>query len=167
MIQNVKIVNAIRCRLQHYNPNKYWKRREKVINPASKTPRIIIFFYLLYLKKCDAYNCASFGTNIGFGATFQTPPKLLHGLNGIVIHYNVSIGRNCTICQQVTIGDKNKDDCNVHIGDNVYIGAGAKILGHITIGNNVTIGANAVVLRDVPDNSIAVGIPARIIKSKE
>jgi serine O-acetyltransferase len=62
---------------------------------------------------------------------------------------------------------KNVDDpCAPIFGDNVDIGAGAKILGNIKIGNNVTIGANAVVLCDVPDNAIAVGVPAKIKQKK-
>jgi serine O-acetyltransferase len=86
--------------------------------------------------------------------------------HGIVIHGNACIGNNCIIRQGVTIGNKNMSapfDAP-HIGDNVNIGAGAKILGAISIGNNVIIGANAVVTKDVPDNAIAVGIPAKIIK---
>ena len=50
------------------------------------------------------------------------------------------------------------------IGDNVYIGVGAKVLGNIRIGNNVKIGANAVVIKDVPDNATVVGVPARVVK---
>ena len=57
---------------------------------------------------------------------------------------------------------KADDPCAPIIGNNVDIGAGAKVLGRITIGNNVLIGANAVVIKDVPDNSIAVGVPAEI-----
>lgn len=64
---------------------------------------------------------------------------------------------------QVTIGNRKNDHDVPVIGDNVDIGAGAKLLGAITIGNNVHIGANTVVLKDVPDNSVAVGVSARII----
>lgn len=68
--------------------------------------------------------------------------------------------------QGVTIGNKNtEDDCPI-IGDNCDIGAGAKIIGAIHIGNNVTIGANAVVVKDIPDNCIVGGIPAKIIKMR-
>ena len=81
----------------------------------------------------------------------------------IVISPGAVIGRNCTIRQGVTIGNrKSLDDIPV-LGDNVNIGAGAKILGSIHIGNDVKIGANAVVLQDVPDNSTAVGVPAKVI----
>ena len=85
--------------------------------------------------------------------------------NGCIIINSYSvIGDNCTIRHEVTIGNRNSDrDCPI-IGNNCNIGAGAKILGAIKIGNNVDIGANAVVITDVPDNCIAVGVPARIIK---
>ena len=81
--------------------------------------------------------------------------------NGIVMHADVKIGPNCLIFQQVTIGSKDGSKPPI-IGGHVDIGAGAKVLGNIKIGNNVMIGANAVVISDVPDNSIAVGVPASI-----
>ena len=80
------------------------------------------------------------------------------------------IGKNAVIYQQVTIGadrlmDSNNQG-NPKIGDNVYIGAGAKIIGNVTIGNNCRIGANAVVYMDMPDNSVAVSSPTRIIQKE-
>lgn len=75
-----------------------------------------------------------------------------------------SIGENCWINQQVTIGYNGQGDPPV-IGDNVTITCGAKVLGPIQVGNRVTVGANAVVIRDVPDNSVVGGVPARILKS--
>jgi serine O-acetyltransferase len=81
----------------------------------------------------------------------------------IVINPETKIGSNCTLRHEVTIGNRNGDHDVPIIGDNVDIGAGAKILGAIKIGNNVRIGANAVVLIDVPSDSTAIGIPARVI----
>lgn len=78
--------------------------------------------------------------------------------NGIVIHPGSIIGPNCLIFQQVTIGDRAGGI--PRIGGNVDIGAGARIIGQISIGNHSLIGANAVVLADVPEDSVAVGIPA-------
>ncbi len=85
----------------------------------------------------------------------------------IIISGYASFGENCIIRNGVTVGLKNiKEKAAPAIGNNVNIGAGAKILGNITIGNNVDIGANSVVISSVPDNSLAVGIPARIIPKK-
>lgn len=75
------------------------------------------------------------------------------------------IGKNCQVWQNVTVGKKYSGGGIPIIGDNVKICAGACVLGNIRIGNNVTIGANAVVLEDIPDNCIAVGVPA-VIKLK-
>ena len=82
---------------------------------------------------------------------------------GIIISGFASFGDNCVIRDGVTVGLRRVDDpVAPQIGNNVDIGTGAKVLGGITIGDHVVIGANAVVLEDVPSNSIAVGVPARI-----
>jgi len=82
---------------------------------------------------------------------------------GIIISGFASFGDNCVIRDGVTVGLRRVDDpVAPQIGNSVDIGTGAKVLGGITIGDNVVIGANAVVLEDVPSNSIAVGVPARI-----
>lgn len=82
---------------------------------------------------------------------------------GIVVSGFARFGDNCRIRNGVVVGlSRVEDPCAPQIGDNVDVGAGAKVLGNIRIGNNVLIGANAVVLTDVPDNCIAVGVPARI-----
>ena len=125
---------------------------------------IIKYLKLMYIKRCDAYNNASFGTDLNAGAQFKTPPRLPHGPNGIIVTPYAKVGANAYIYQQVTIGDDGKGYLNAPtIGDNVVIGAGAKILGKITIGNNVKIGANAIVVEDVPDGATAVSPKARII----
>ncbi len=80
---------------------------------------------------------------------------------GTVIMCN-KMGENCNIISSVTIGLRKKHAFPT-IGDNVVIGAGARVLGDITIGNNAVIGANAVVINDVPEGATAVGIPAKII----
>lgn len=87
---------------------------------------------------------------------------LLPHPNGIVIHSGGIIGPNCLIFQQVTIGSRGDGGLPV-IGGNVDIGAGARILGGLIIGCHSRIGANSVVLRDVPDNAVAVGVPASIV----
>lgn len=74
------------------------------------------------------------------------------------------IGENCWINPCVTFGYKGSDNGLPVVGNNVFVGVGAKILGAVTIGDNAIIGANAVVLKDVPANCTAAGVPARIIK---
>ena len=88
---------------------------------------------------------------------------IIDHFGGIVISGYARFGDDCRIRNGVVIGLKNVDDPRAaNIGDRVDIGAGAKILGGVTIGNDVIIGANAVVICDVPNNSIAVGVPAKI-----
>jgi serine O-acetyltransferase len=84
-----------------------------------------------------------------------------HGYSSILTAER--IGANCLVHHEVTLGFDEGSGRSPRIGDNVYIGAGAKVLGDVTIGNDVRIGANAVVITDVPDGCSAVGVPARII----
>ena len=86
-----------------------------------------------------------------------------HGM-GVVIGETAEIGNGCTIFHGVTLGGRGNTKGKRHptLGNNVFVGAGAKILGNIEIGDNVKIGANAVVLNDVPEGATAVGVPARI-----
>ncbi len=100
-------------------------------------------------------------TLIGRGADFGPGFVILHGC-GVVINGEVKGGKNIIIEHQVTIG-KEKGRAPL-LGDNIYIGCGAKIIGGIIIGSNVKIGANAVVVKDVPDYATVVGIPAKIVK---
>ncbi len=90
-----------------------------------------------------------------------------HGM-GVVIGETTEIGENCLLYQGVTLGGTGKETGKRHptLGNNVVVGAGAKVLGAIRIGDYVKIGANAVVLRPVPDYSIVVGVPGRVIKRK-
>ena len=88
-----------------------------------------------------------------------------HGM-GVVIGETAEVGENVTIYQDVTLGGTGTQRGKRHptIGDNVVIGAGAKVLGNITIGSNVKIGAGSVVIHPVPDNSTVVGVPAEVVR---
>ena len=87
---------------------------------------------------------------------------------GIVVSPKAKIGNNCNLSQGVTIGRVNRGPKKGYptIGNNVYVGPGAKIIGAIDLGNNVTIGANCVVTKDIPDDSVVVGIPGKVISSE-
>lgn len=107
-----------------------------------------------------------YSTDISRYAKIGEGLVIMHGM-GIVIGKNVVIGKNCKVLNGVNLGNRDTEKPNNQqpiIGDNVVIGAGAKCLGDIIIGNNVLIGSNAVVLIDIPDNSTAVGIPAKVIE---
>ena len=84
----------------------------------------------------------------------------IHHFGGVFFHPQVSIGERCTIYHGVTLGDLGGYGGAPHIGNNVLIGAGAKILGEVEIGHSCRIGANAVVLASIPARHIAVGVPA-------
>jgi serine O-acetyltransferase len=100
------------------------------------------------------------GCIIGRGADFGPRFVLVHSM-GVVINSAVRGGSDVKIEHQVTIGAER--GLSPVLGDDIFIGAGAKVIGSIRVGSNVRIGANAVVLQDVPDNVTAVGIPARYI----
>jgi len=101
---------------------------------------------------------------IGRNASFGPGLVLVHTF-GIVINSDVKAGKNVIIEHCVTIGaEKGRSPV---LGDNIFIGAGAKIIGGVKVGSNVKIGANAVVVKDVPDNVTVAGVPAEIVKYHE
>ncbi len=108
------------------------------------------------------------GIEIHPAATIGKGLFIDHG-SGVVIGETAEIGDNCTIYQGATLGGTGKDVGKRHptLGNNVMVGAGAKVLGPFKVGDNVKIASNAVVLNEIPDNSTAVGIPAKIVTKKE
>ncbi len=92
---------------------------------------------------------------------------LAYGGIGVVVHERAKIGESVTISQQVTIGGRSGKSGLPVIGNHVYLGAGAKILGEIIIGDYAVVGANSVVLKDVPPHAVVAGVPAKIIHSTE
>ena len=111
------------------------------------------------------------GSWIGDRAQFDGKPEFPHGMKGVFISHGAKIGKNCVIFHHVTIGSNRLLDSKGRgtptIGNDCYIGAGAKVIGNVLIGNNCRIGANCVVFKDMPDNSVAVLQPPRIIKKKD
>ena len=107
------------------------------------------------------------GIEIHQGAKIGRGLFIDHGM-GVVIGETAVIGNNVTLFQGVTLGGTGKEKGKRHptLGDNVVVGAGAKVLGSFTIGENVQVGANAVVVREVPANSVVVGVPGRVIRQQ-
>ncbi|MHA1384330.1 MAG: serine O-acetyltransferase [Candidatus Helarchaeota archaeon] len=130
--------------------------------------RIAHFFYEIGLPFVPRYisdlSRQITGIDIHPGAEIGSNFFIDHG-SGTVIGETAVIGDNCTLYQNVTLGgiSLKREKRHPTLGNNVVVGAGAKILGPVKIGNNVRIGANSVVTKDIPDNSVVVGVPGRII----
>jgi serine O-acetyltransferase len=123
-----------------------------------------VFYYRIGKKASILKWYAPGITNLYIMGEIADPLIIIHG-HSTYIHPQ-SIGSNCRIWQNVTIGKKEqgRDKLQPVIGNDVNICAGAIVLGNIRIGNNVTIGAGAIVIKDIPNNCIVAGNPARIIK---
>lgn len=122
--------------------------------------RMILMIISQFLKVLTSIELP-FTVEIGSGCFFPH-------VGSIVIHYRSKVGNNCTFVQDITIGlaGRGTEEGAPVIGSQVYIGAGARVIGPIVIGDNVVIGANAVVTKDVPDNAVVAGIPAKIVNYK-
>jgi serine O-acetyltransferase len=140
---------------------RYGRWRYTIENGFIRKP-FSLFYKLLY-KTVQILTGIELPCEVPVGRNFR-----IDHFGDIIISGYASFGDNCIIRNGVTVGLKNiEEKAAPKIGSNVNIGTGAKLLGNITIGNNVDIGANAVVINSVPDNSIAIGIPARIIPKKK
>lgn len=115
-------------------------------------PKILNYFNRIIFS-CDIPS----NVQIGNGTIFA------HSGLSVVIHPKAIIGKNCRIYQSVTIGGRENRG-TPKIGNNVFIGAHSTIIGGVTIGDNVIIGANSLVLKDVPENAIVGGNPAKLLK---
>ena len=146
------------------DPDYCWRLRQKLIVPAKGLGKLKKLYPMYLYKKAQRQA----GATIPLGTEFGGKPDFPHGFYGIFISYGAKLGKGCTIFQHVTIGSNTlkgtKNPGAPVIGDNVYIGAGAKIIGGVTIGNNVRIGANCVVTQDIPDNATVVLPAPRVIQ---
>jgi len=125
--------------------------------------KILSFIYKILYKIIQIITGIELPCEVIVGKNFR-----IDHFGGIIINGYARFGDDCVIRHGVTVGLKKVDFPTApKIGNKVDIGAGAKILGDITIGDNVDIGANAVVLTDVPNDSLAVGVPARIIPKRD
>lgn len=149
-------------RLFHPEPAaRFWRNREFIVSPSGWRGKLLPLYVHANQKILDRHNAIIPCTDEV--KPFVTP----HGLAGIFISYGARIGEGCTIFHQVTIGSNTLPDSRGQgaptIGRNVYIGAGAKIIGAVTVGDNARIGANAVVTFDVPANATVVQEAPRVI----
>lgn len=140
--------------IKHLRYIEYYKNKNKLL---------LLWHFFIYKHLSFKLHITIYPETIGPGFRIYHIGDFTH------IGQNVKIGKNCTIQPGVVFGNKNEtpDNQKVQVGDNCYIGLGVKILGPVTIGNNVTIGANAVVTKDIPDNAIVGGVPAKIIRFKQ
>ena len=131
--------------------------------------RVAHFFYKIkfyFIARLISQTSRFFtGIEIHPGAKIGRGFFIDHGA-AVVIGETTEIGDNCTIYHGVTLGGTGKDTGKRHptLGDNVLIGAGAKVLGPVYIGDNVRVGAGSVVLKNLPANATAVGVPAEIVR---
>jgi serine O-acetyltransferase len=141
--------------------HRYGMTINRISNRVLRLPFAIV--HRILIKLSEVFLGIYIGPHVQIGARC-----VIEHFGAIIIHSDVKIGDDVRIRQCVTIGNKSIDEPNEvpTIGNNVDIGAGAKILGKIAIGDRTAIGANAVVLCDVPPDSVAVGVPARILPRK-
>lgn len=139
----------------------FWMRLSFFLKKKKIKISYYISRYFLYRMKIKL------GIDIPYNTDIK-PGFYIGHFGGIVVHPDVKIGWNCNISNRVTLGvsSRGKNKGVPQIGDNVYIGPGAVIIGSITIGDNVAIGANCVVTKDIPENAVVVGVPCRIISYK-
>lgn len=142
----------------------YWKVRQGA--NGSRNTLLRCWYWYQHRKLMQKNNA-----DIPLSAKIHGKPAFPHGLSGIFVSAGAEIGTDCVIFQQVTIGSNTLPDSRGRgapvIGDHVYIGCGAKIIGNVHVGNHVRIGANCVVTRDVPDNSTVVLSAPRVIPHQE
>ena len=123
------------------------------------------------LKQAYEKYFMKYGSYVGIGSQIAGRPYFPHGCVGVFISNDAVIGKDAVIFQQVTIGSNTlpgtKRPGAPTIGDRVYLGAGAKIIGGVAVGDHCRVGANAVVVRDMPPHSVAVCAATQIIQKEE
>lgn len=150
-------------------------------DPGSDTKYIWLYVKTLRLLEYHINNKNRLGMiyyswrlrRLGYKTGFQIPPNVcgaglrVFHYGSIIINDKTFIGSDATLYPEVLIGHKTPGQPAPTIGNNVFIGSGAKVIGDIHIGNNVTIAPNAVVVSNVPDNVVVGGIPSKILKYKK
>ncbi len=143
----------------------YFRHLRKLEYHLNNSHKFMTFIYtIIHKRDCNKLHLNTYPNTIGPGIRFY------HIGNFSEIYPNARVGANCTFLSGAVIGNKSimlDPNCKTIIGDNCYFGLNSFAGGNIKIGNNVIIGTNAVVTKDIPDNAIAVGIPATVKKIKQ
>jgi serine O-acetyltransferase len=137
----------------------FWMRTSALLKG-----RRLLYPVFVLVRILAKHNECKFGISVPY--TSDIGPGLYIGHHGCIVVSGIAkLGRNCNLSQGVTIGVKNRGKYKGApiIGNNVYVGPGAKIIGAVKVGNNVAIGANCVVTHDIEDDSVVVGVPGRVI----
>ena len=182
MINNkVKLKEYIESDWAHYGGGK-----PSIKDYILHNEKWFIYYYMVALRHVEYYiNTQKRGARylfwwiiykrLGFKLKFTIYPNtceeglaIYHCGDLIWIKQDCTIGKNCVLRPGVVIGEKYtyEKECPVSVGDNVDFGLGVRVFGSLRIGNNVTVGANSVITKDIPDNVVVGGIPAKIIKQK-
>lgn len=137
----------------------FWGLKTHLQTHRSKLLRLAYAHYFMRL-----------GSYVGVDSRLDGVPYFPHGCRGVFISNDAVVGKNAVIFQQVTIGSNTlpgtANPGSPVIGDDVYLGAGAKIIGGITVGDRCRVGANAVVYMDLPADAVAVCAPTRVIQKE-
>jgi serine O-acetyltransferase len=171
MFKLIRLIRSdLRAKAEWCYESTGWKAVVKVLL-TDGTPAMVWYRLMQWARRWrlvplemffNRINTLCCGCVIGRGAEFGPGFVLIHSL-GVVINGSVRAGAGVKIEHQVTIGAEKRQ--SPILGDGVFVGAGAKIIGPVTIGEGARVGANAVVVADVPAFSTVVGIPAKVVRS--
>lgn len=159
--RETNFISLIRCAYDNpgFTYTFWWRLCSYLIK--KKISKIAFYYLCKFILSHYKYK---YGIDIPIGLPIGKGLYIGH-FGGIVIGADVRIGDNFNLSHGVTLGQVNRgsNKGSPTIGDNVYIGPGAKVIGNVIIGNNVAIGANCVVVKSIPDKGVVVGIPGKIV----
>lgn len=146
-----------------YHYVRHLRYIEYYLNCYGRKHPLFLWHFFCYKRLSFKLRITIYPNTVGPGV------RIYHVGDFIHVGTQCSIGSHCTLLPGVVFGNKYEQENNniIIVGDNCYFGLGAKIFGTINIGNNVTVGANSVITKNIPNNAVVGGIPARILKIKE